>query len=116
MPLTDFWRKTIDSIKSVVEDETDLICNLANIAAVLFEELNIVKDNKVNWVGFYLQKKPNLLILGPFQGSSILVLYFGILQTSFLIIARGTGKVACTRIPFGKGVCGAAAATKQTQV
>ena len=70
MPLTDFWRKTIASIKSVVEDETDLICNLANISAVLFEELNAIKDNKVNWVGFYLQRQPDLLILGPFQGSS----------------------------------------------
>jgi len=69
MSLTEFWQGTIASIRSVVEDETDLICNLANISAVLFEELNKVKDNKVNWVGFYLAKRPDLLILGPFQGT-----------------------------------------------
>lgn len=57
------------STKSVVEDEPDLICNLANISAVLFEELNRIKNNNVNWVGFYLHKGPNMLVLGPFQGS-----------------------------------------------
>jgi L-methionine (R)-S-oxide reductase len=115
MPLTEFWTKTIASVKSVVEDETDLICNLSNISAVLFEELNLVKDNKVNWIGFYLQKQPNHLILGPFQGSShpgiILNLNAKISLTQHSMI----GKVACTRIPFGRGVCGTAASTKQTQ-
>ena len=71
MPITAFWEKTIASIKSVVEFETDLTCNLANISAILFEELNLVKDNKVNWAGFYIQRQPNVLVLGPFQGSSL---------------------------------------------
>lgn len=69
MSLTDFWLRTIASVRSVVEDETDLICNLANISAVLFEDLNKVKGNQVNWVGFYLTKQTEQLILGPFQGT-----------------------------------------------
>lgn len=65
-------------IKSLIEDESDLIANMANIASVLkwgFGHL---------WVGFYLVKDKQL-VLGPFQGP-----------------------VACTRISFGKGVCGKA--------
>lgn len=71
MSLSDFWLNTIASVSSVVEDETDLVCNLANISAVLFEELNTLKDNKVNWVGFYLTRQADLLVLGPFQGASV---------------------------------------------
>lgn len=60
---------------------------LSNAAALLWEALP-----DINWVGFYLAKGETLY-LGPFQG-----------------------KVACTVIPFGRGVCGTAAASRQIQV
>ncbi|RUO38837.1 GAF domain-containing protein [Aliidiomarina shirensis] len=66
--------------------EPNLIANLANISAVLFDQL----DN-LNWLGFYLAEGEEL-VLGPFQG-----------------------KVACVRIPFGKGVCGTAASSQTIQ-
>lgn len=67
----------IPQIKALLFGETDLIANLANIAAALKEQFGWF------WVGFYLVKN-NELVLGPFQGP-----------------------VACTRIKMGKGVCGA---------
>jgi len=84
-------RKTIyaeiaPQIRSLVEDETDLIANLANIAAVLKEVFGFF------WVGFYLTKE-NQLVLGPFQGT-----------------------LACTRIDFDKGVCGHCYTTKETVI
>ncbi|MDF0535285.1 GAF domain-containing protein [Shewanella sp. A32] len=72
---------------ALLEGETDLIAGMANFSALLNEHLN-----DLNWVGFYLMKGDQL-VLGPFQG-----------------------KVACTRIPLGKGVCGTAAATDITQL
>nr|WP_136250046.1 GAF domain-containing protein [Ningiella ruwaisensis] len=78
--------------KAIIEDETDLIANLANISALLFNSLE-----DVNWAGFYLLKdgrdNTQQLVLGPFQG-----------------------QVACIRINIGKGVCGTAASTLKTQV
>ncbi|MCB9057079.1 MAG: GAF domain-containing protein [Calditrichae bacterium] len=74
-------------LTAVFEGESDLIANMANMAAFLYHELA-----DVNWVGFYL-KKGNDLVLGPFQG-----------------------KVACVRIAVGKGVCGTAARDKKTTV
>lgn len=73
-------------IESLVEGETDLIANLANISAVLKEAFGFF------WVGFYLVKE-NQLVLGPFQGT-----------------------LACTRIDFDKGVCGHAYTTKETVI
>ena len=67
----------LPQIQSLVGDEQDVIANLSNIAAALRQTMNFF------WVGFYLVKN-NELVLGPFQGP-----------------------VACTRIGFGKGVCGA---------
>ena len=71
---------------SIIEGETDLIANLANMSALL----NMNLDN-INWVGFYLLKE-NQLLLGPFQGN-----------------------VACVRIALGKGVCGTAFSTNTIQ-
>ncbi|TAE44000.1 MAG: GAF domain-containing protein [Cytophagia bacterium] len=67
----------IPQLKSLLENETDLIANLANTAAALRQTFGFF------WVGFYVVKQ-NQLILAPFQGD-----------------------IACTRIPFHKGVCGA---------
>jgi GAF domain-containing protein len=72
------YESIIPQIASLLQGETDLIANLANIAAALKEQFNWF------WVGFYLIKE-NELVLGPFQGP-----------------------VACTRIKIGKGVCGTA--------
>ena len=66
-------------------EESDIIAKLANISAFLNEYFN-----DINWVGFYLNKNQEL-ILGPFQG-----------------------KVACTKIPFNKGVCGFSATNKKS--
>lgn len=73
--------------QALVAGESDLIANMANISALLFTLLP-----EVNWAGFYLYKQDQL-VLGPFQG-----------------------KPACIRIPMGKGVCGTAASTLNTQV
>jgi GAF domain-containing protein len=66
----------IEQLESLVGDEKDVIANLSNISAALKQTMNFF------WVGFYLVKD-NQLVLGPFQGP-----------------------IACTRINFGKGVCG----------
>jgi len=72
------YQSIIPQINALVDGESDLIANLANVSAALKEQFNFF------WVGFYLVKD-NELVLGPFQGP-----------------------VACTRISLGKGVCGAA--------
>ncbi len=72
------YQSIIPQIKALIIGEEDLTANLANVAAALKEQFNFL------WVGFYLVKN-NQLVLGPFQGP-----------------------VACTRIAFGKGVCGSA--------
>ncbi|WP_298358445.1 GAF domain-containing protein [Runella sp.] len=71
------YESLIPQIAVLVEGETDLIANLANIVAAIREGFGFF------WVGFYL-KKDNQLVLGPFQGP-----------------------IACTRINFTMGVCGA---------
>jgi L-methionine (R)-S-oxide reductase len=82
----EIYDSIIPQIKALVEDELDLIANLANISAVLKEAFGFF------WVGFYL-KKGNQLVLGPFQGP-----------------------LACTRINFDKGVCGFSYTNKQTVI
>ncbi|MEM9986402.1 MAG: GAF domain-containing protein [Bacteroidota bacterium] len=73
------YQEIIPQIKAIIEPESDLISNLANVAAVLREAFGFL------WVGFY-RRQDEELVLGPFQGP-----------------------LACTRIAIGKGVCGAAA-------
>jgi L-methionine (R)-S-oxide reductase len=70
------YRSLIPQIQGLVDGESDLVANLANIAAALKEQFGFF------WVGFYLIKEDEL-VLGPFQGP-----------------------VACTRIRKGRGVCG----------
>jgi L-methionine (R)-S-oxide reductase len=78
------YQMLLPQIKALVEGEPDEIANLSNIAAALKQTLNFF------WVGFYLVKE-NQLVLGPFQGP-----------------------IACTRIDFGKGVCGTSWKEKKT--
>lgn len=77
----------VKQAEALIEGEPDPIANSANISSLLFNSL----DN-VNWVGFYFEKGGEL-VLGPFSGQP-----------------------ACTRIPIGKGVCGTAFDTKETQI
>ena len=72
--------------EALTHGETDPVANMANISALLFHALG-----DVNWVGFY-RLLDGELVLGPFQG-----------------------KPACIRIAIGRGVCGTAAASGQTQ-
>ena len=80
------YQEVYKQIESVVNDENDLIANMANSAALLHEAFGFW------WTGFYIVKDDQL-VLGPFQGP-----------------------VACTRIGFGKGVCGTAWERRETIV
>lgn len=82
----DQYESLLPQITGLLEGETDLVANLANIAAALKEQF------KWLWVGFYLVKDDEL-VLGPFQGP-----------------------VACTRIRKGRGVCGTSWEKKQTLI
>jgi GAF domain-containing protein len=73
---TEQYESLLPQIKGLLDGETDLIANLANVVAALKEQFGWL------WIGFYLVKNDEL-VLGPFQGP-----------------------VACTRIKKGKGVCG----------
>lgn len=80
------YEAILPQIDSLVSDETDVVANLANVAAVLKESFGFL------WVGFYL-KKGEQLVLGPFQGP-----------------------LACTRIDLDRGVCGHAYTTQETTI
>lgn len=83
---TDQYESLVPQIKGLLEGETDLVANLANVAASLKEQFGWF------WVGFYLVKD-NELVLGPFQGP-----------------------VACTRIRKGRGVCGSSWEQQKTLI
>ena len=80
------YQEILPQIEGVISFETDLIANTANVAAILKEAFDFF------WVGFYFVKGEQL-VLGPFQGP-----------------------LACTRIQYGKGVCGSAWKQEQTLV
>ncbi|UUL82726.1 GAF domain-containing protein [Sphingomonas qomolangmaensis] len=84
---SDLYHDLAQALDALTADERDGIANMANAAALLWQYLP-----DLNWAGFY-RVVGGELVLGPFQG-----------------------KAACIRIAFGKGVCGAAAATLETQV
>ncbi|QDI91184.1 GAF domain-containing protein [Salicibibacter halophilus] len=85
--MEDKYEQLSQQGEALLSGETDQIANLSNVTALLNQFLD-----RVNWVGFYLYKEGEL-VLGPFQGLP-----------------------ACIRIPIGKGVCGTAAETGNTQV
>ena len=78
MKKKEMYALLLKQVQGLLEGESDRVANLANVAAVLHEAFGFW------WTGFYLVQGREL-VLGPFQGP-----------------------VACTRIPFGKGVCGTA--------
>lgn len=83
----ELYRDLLVALDALTADEPDAIANMANVAALVWEYLP-----DLNWAGFY-RNVGDELVLGPFQG-----------------------KAACIRISFGKGVCGAAAATREAQL
>jgi L-methionine (R)-S-oxide reductase len=84
---TERYRVLEESLIALLEGEPDALANLANAAGLVAGSLD-----RINWCGFYLLRGEEL-VLGPFQG-----------------------KPACVRIPVGQGVCGAAAARRETLV
>ncbi|WP_164157098.1 GAF domain-containing protein [Sandarakinorhabdus rubra] len=86
-PKPDQYHALDAQLAALIGDERDAVANMANMAALIFHQLP-----DLNWAGFYLMKGGEL-VLGPFQG-----------------------KPACIRIPLGRGVCGTAAATRETQL
>ncbi|ABZ76925.1 putative GAF sensor protein [Shewanella halifaxensis HAW-EB4] len=85
--MVDAFYDTLNrQVQALFADEDDTIAALANFSALINDSLD-----DLNWVGFYLLKNDQL-VLGPFQG-----------------------KLACSRIPVGKGVCGTAVALNSTQ-
>ena len=83
----ELYADLLSQAKGLLHDEHDRVANAANFAALLYHSLP-----DVNWVGFYFMQGGELLV-GPFQG-----------------------KPACVHIALGRGVCGAAAQTRETQL
>lgn len=83
-----FYEDLNRDVRALLAGETSFLAALGNCSALLFERLD-----GVNWAGFYLLTEPNTLVLGPFQG-----------------------RIACVRIPVGKGVCGTAIAEDKVQL
>ena len=83
----ELYRDLLAAVDALTADEPDAVANMANAAAVISQYLP-----DLNWAGFYRLVEGEL-VLGPFQG-----------------------KAACIRIALGQGVCGTAAATRETQV
>jgi GAF domain-containing protein len=86
MNKTEKYENLYKQLESLLEGETDQIANMANMAALIHETFGFW------WTGFYIVKGEEL-VLGPFQGP-----------------------IACTRIPYGKGVCGTAWQRRSTIV
>ena len=82
-----FYEDLNRDMRALLAGETSFLAALGNCSALLYERLE-----GVNWAGFYLLTEPKTLVLGPFQG-----------------------KIACVRIPVGKGVCGTAIAEEKVQ-
>ena len=75
-------------IRSLTEDETDIIALMATVACAVYHS-----DDRFDWTGFYRVTEPDMLKIGPYQGSH-----------------------GCLVIPFSRGVCGAAARTGEVQI
>ena len=86
-PKPELYRELAESAGALIQGEPDPVANMANLSALIWQFLP-----DLNWAGFY-RMVDGELVLGPFQG-----------------------KAACIRIPLGKGVCGTAAASGETQL
>lgn len=86
-PKEKIYEQLYQMAEGLFYDERDMLANMGNLSSMLYFNLS-----NINWAGFYLYKNDEL-VLGPFNG-----------------------KVACTRIAMGRGVCGTAAAENITQI
>ena len=86
-PKEKIYEQLYQMAEGLFYDERDMLANMGNLSSLLYFNLS-----NINWAGFYLYKNDEL-VLGPFNG-----------------------KVACTRIAMGRGVCGTAAAENMTQI
>ncbi|QLG71762.1 hypothetical protein HG535_0C01110 [Zygotorulaspora mrakii] len=83
----------LENYKALTIDQNNWVCNLSNASSLIWHCYRSLSID-INWAGFYfVNDDKKELLLGPFQG-----------------------KVACQTIPFGKGICGVAAATQETQL
>eukprot|EP00004_Rigifila_ramosa_P004668 TRINITY_DN15155_c0_g1_i1.p1 TRINITY_DN15155_c0_g1~~TRINITY_DN15155_c0_g1_i1.p1 ORF type:complete len:206 (-),score=44.79 TRINITY_DN15155_c0_g1_i1:89-706(-) len=92
----EWYAALLRQVEAVLEGERYWVSNLSNVSAIVYHALRErFGEAKVNWCGFYVvdDVERELLVLGPFQG-----------------------KLACMRIPFNRGVCGAAATQQRTVV
>ena len=87
MTKIELYAQLLPQITSLLQGETDPVANMANLAAVLYHNLQ-----QINWAGFYVRREDEL-VLGPFQG-----------------------KPACVRLKRGRGVCWAAAEKRETLI
>jgi GAF domain-containing protein len=85
---SELFDRLEQQVRALFDGESDFVANAGNFAALIYDELP-----DVNWAGFYLATPSGELLLGPFAG-----------------------RPACTRIPHGRGVCGAAATKRGTLV
>lgn len=90
MSKADKYKEAAKEIAAVIEGEPNLIARMASVSNILHHAFD-----HYFWTGFYLvdSEKPDELVIGPYQGT-----------------------LGCLRIPFGKGVCGTAAATGETRI
>ena len=88
MKASELYDRLEQQVRALLDGESDFVANAGNFAALIYHELA-----DVNWAGFYLATPSGELLLGPFSG-----------------------RPACTRIPPGRGVCGAGAAKRETLV
>ncbi len=86
----EYYRQLTKQLEALLAEDSNWVTNLSQMSAFVYQMLP-----DLNWVGFYLvnPKNEQALLLGPYQG-----------------------KVACVHIPFGRGVCGTAASTQETQL
>lgn len=87
MTKAEFYTDLNRDMRALLSGETSFLAVMGNCSALLYERLD-----GVNWAGFYLLTEEQTLVLGPFQG-----------------------KIACVRIPVGRGVCGTAVAENTVQ-
>jgi L-methionine (R)-S-oxide reductase len=86
----EFYKELVEQVIAIQDQSLAIVSNLSNLSSLLFYAFND-NSSRINWAGFYIFDGEQELMLGPFQG-----------------------RIACTRIKMGKGVCGLAAQQKKT--
>ncbi|KAI1320794.1 hypothetical protein EDD11_009751 [Mortierella claussenii] len=103
----EFYQDLEGQIQSLVDGQRNWVTNLANASALIYHGLRAVTEKPINWVGFYVLDQSTTTT----SSSSSSVTGSG---KEALILGPFQGKIACTNIVFGRGVCGTAAAENRT--